>query len=55
MPLKSLIAATAIALLTLSGCATTGATGNTTYTQWYGPYPEPDFDVLSPGGLRLAY
>lgn len=55
MPLRILTAAAAIALLTLSGCATTGATGNTTYTQWYGPYPEPDFGVLSPGGLRLAY
>lgn len=54
MPLKSLMAAAAIALFTLSGCATTGDL-NTSYTQWYGPYPEPDFDVLSPGGLRLAY
>lgn len=54
MPLKFLIAAAAIALFTLAGCASTGST-NTTYTQWYGPYPEPDFDVLSPGGLRLAY
>ncbi|ASY62953.1 hypothetical protein SJ05684_c15090 [Sinorhizobium sojae CCBAU 05684] len=55
MPSKTLMAVAALALLALSGCATTGATGNTTYTQWHGPYPEPDFDVLSPGGLRLAY
>jgi hypothetical protein len=31
MPQKYLLAAIAIALLTLSGCATTGAAGNTTY------------------------
>jgi hypothetical protein len=55
MPRRYLMAAAAIALLTLSGCTTTGGASNTTYTQWYGPYPEPDFDVLSPGGLRLAY
>ncbi|WP_210213967.1 hypothetical protein, partial [Sinorhizobium meliloti] len=54
MPVKSLVAAVIFSLFALSGCASTGST-NTTYTQWYGPYPEPEFDVLTPGGLRLAY
>ncbi|WHS94086.1 MULTISPECIES: hypothetical protein [Sinorhizobium] len=54
MPVKSLVAAAIFSLFALSGCASTGST-NTTYTQWYGPYPEPEFDVLTPGGLRLAY
>ncbi|HEV7308731.1 hypothetical protein [Ensifer sp.] len=54
MPLKSLMALAAIALLTLSGCATSGST-NTTYAQWTGPYPEPDVTASSPGGFRLSY
>ncbi|CAN7505428.1 hypothetical protein ACI2KT_19205 [Ensifer adhaerens] len=54
MPLKSLMALTALALLTLSGCATSGST-NTTYAQWTGPYPEPDVSAASPGGFRISY
>lgn len=54
MPVRSLIAASAIVLLTLSGCATSGST-NTTYAQWTGPYPEPDVSAASPGGFRLSY
>lgn len=38
MPLKYLLAAAVMALLTLSGCATTGAS-NTTYAQPQGPGP----------------
>ncbi|MDX0993382.1 hypothetical protein GOL26_00275 [Sinorhizobium medicae] len=53
MPVKSLLTAVFFVLFALSGCASTGST-NTTYTQWYGPYPEPQFDV-TPGGPRLAY
>lgn len=53
MPLKCLIAA-ALALVVLSGCTSTGA-GNTTYAQWYGPNPVPDFGAASPGGLRVSY
>ncbi|AFL52361.1 ABC-type uncharacterized transport system auxiliary subunit [Sinorhizobium fredii] len=53
MPLKYLIAA-ALALASLSGCASTGA-GNTTYAQWYGPNPVPDFSAATPGGVRMAY
>ncbi len=53
MPQKYLIAA-ALALAALSGCASTGA-GNTTYAQWYGPNPVPDFSAASPGGVRMAY
>ncbi|MCV9963078.1 hypothetical protein OIU34_14305 [Pararhizobium sp. BT-229] len=54
MRVKSLMAAAAIALLTLSGCASTGA-GNTTYSQWQGAYPQPDFSASSPGGVRMSY
>ncbi|WP_331376285.1 hypothetical protein [Sinorhizobium chiapasense] len=54
MPLKFLIAA--IALLLLSGCASTG-TGdvNTTYAQWQGPYPEPDFTTSDTGSIAISY
>ncbi|MCA1406321.1 hypothetical protein I6F26_18015 [Ensifer sp. IC3342] len=54
MPLKFLIAA--IALLALSGCASTG-TGdvNTTYAQWQGAYPEPDFTTTGTGGVQIAF
>ncbi|MCA1369810.1 MULTISPECIES: hypothetical protein [Ensifer] len=51
MPLKYL---TILMLVVLSGCASTGA-GNTTYAQWYGPNPVPDFGAASPGGLRVGY
>ncbi|MBZ7921116.1 hypothetical protein LAC81_04835 [Ensifer adhaerens] len=54
MPLKSLLAITALVVLTLSGCATSGST-NTTYAQWTGPYPEPDVSASSPGGFRMSY
>lgn len=53
LPLKALMAAAALALLILSGCASTGA-GNTTYAQWYGPSPVPDFGAASGGGVRIA-
>lgn len=54
MPLKFLIAA--IALLALSGCASTG-TGdvNTTYAQWQGAYPEPEFTASETGSIRIPY
>jgi hypothetical protein len=54
MPLKRLIAA-ALAAVALSGCASTGGAGNTTYAQWYGPNPVPDFSAATPGGVRMAY
>jgi len=54
MPLKFLIAAAAIVLLALSGCASTGA-NNTTYSQWQGAYPQPDFGASSSGGVRVSY
>lgn len=53
MALKRLIAA-ALTVAALSGCASTGD-GNTTYAQWYGPNPVPDFGASSPGGLRVSY
>ncbi|MQW88316.1 hypothetical protein [Sinorhizobium saheli] len=53
MPLKCLIAA-ALAVAVLSGCTSTGA-NNTTYAQWYGPNPVPDFGASSPGGVRVSY
>ncbi|MCZ4094074.1 hypothetical protein [Sinorhizobium psoraleae] len=54
MPLRFLIAA--VALLALSGCASTG-TGdvNTTYAQWQGAYPEPDFTTTDTGSIRISY
>ncbi len=54
MRAKSLIAVAAVALLALSGCASTGA-GNTTYSQWQGAYPQPDFGASNPGGVRMSY
>ncbi|ACP25322.1 hypothetical protein NGR_c15540 [Sinorhizobium fredii NGR234] len=54
MRLKYLIAA-ALAAVALSGCASTGGAGNTTYAQWYGPNPVPDFSAATPGGVRMAY
>ena len=54
MPLKRLIA-TALAVVALSACASTGGAGNTTYAQWYGPNPVPDFSAATPGGVRVAY
>ncbi|WEX89866.1 hypothetical protein PZN02_005194 [Sinorhizobium garamanticum] len=54
MPLKFLIAA--LALLALSGCASTGTSDvNTTYAQWQGPYPEPDFAANETGSIRISY
>lgn len=46
MPIKYL-AATMLALVVLSGCSSTGA-NNTTYAQWYGPNPVPNFSATSP-------
>lgn len=54
MPGRTLLMVTAIVLLTLSGCATSGS-GNTTYAQWTGAYPQPDLSASSPGGVRLSY
>lgn len=54
MPLKYLTTAAFLALLTLSGCASTGD-ANTTYAQWQGPLPVPDPSAASPGGFRLSY
>lgn len=53
MPSKYL-AATMLALVVLSGCSSTGA-NNTTYAQWYGPNPVPNFSSTSPGGVRVGY
>lgn len=51
----SLMAVAAIALIALSGCASTGA-GNTTYAQYQGSYPQPDFSAANgPGGVRIPY
>ncbi|PST24704.1 hypothetical protein C7U60_08770 [Mesorhizobium plurifarium] len=52
MPLKYLTALLVLALL--SGCTSTGG-NNTTYAQWYGPNPVPNFSAASPGGLRVGY
>ncbi|WP_349437579.1 hypothetical protein [Pararhizobium sp. A13] len=54
MRIRSLMAVAAIAFLSLSGCASTG-TGNTTYSQWQGAYPEPDFGAVDSGGVRILY
>ncbi len=54
MPVRSLMAVAAIALLSLSGCASTGA-GNTTYSQWQGAYPQPYFGAVDTGGVRVSY
>ncbi|WP_426233195.1 hypothetical protein [Pararhizobium sp. DWP3-4] len=54
MPLKSLMAVTVLALLALSGCASTGA-NNTTYSQYQGYSPVPDFGAADPGGVRIGY
>lgn len=54
MAFKSLMVASAVALLTLSGCASTGA-GNTTYSQYQGYAPVPDFGAANPGGARISY
>lgn len=53
MPLKCLTAVM-MALAVLSGCTSTGA-NNTTYAEWYGPNPVPNFSAASPGGVRMAY
>ncbi|MDW5317974.1 hypothetical protein [Rhizobium sp. PL01] len=55
MPLKSLMAVAALALLALSGCASTGAANNTTYSQYQGYGPTPDFGASDPGGVRVGY
>jgi hypothetical protein len=54
MPLKSLMAVAALALLALSGCASTGA-NNTTYAQYQGYGPVPDFGASDAGGVRVGY
>lgn len=54
MSVKSLTIAAALAVLSLSGCASTGA-GNTTYAQWQGAYPQPDLRASESGGVRISY
>jgi len=54
MPLRSLMVVAAMALLALSGCASTGA-NNTTYAQYQGYGPVPDFGASDPGGVRVSY
>lgn len=54
MSLKSLTAVAALALLALSGCASTGA-NNTTYAQYQGYGPVPDFGASDAGGVRIGY
>lgn len=53
MAFKPFILVAAAALLALSGCASTGA-GNTTYAQYQGYRPVPDFGASEPGGVRMA-
>ncbi|MDK1385856.1 hypothetical protein ILFOPFJJ_03880 [Ensifer psoraleae] len=54
MPLRFLIAA--VALLALSACASTGSGDiNTTYAQWQGAYPEPEFTATDTGSIRISY
>jgi hypothetical protein len=55
MPLRILMAAAALALLALSGCASTGSANNTTYSQYQGYAPVPDFGASDPGGVRVGY
>jgi hypothetical protein len=54
MPLRFLMAVAALALLAVSGCASTGA-NNTTYSQYQGYSPVPDFGASDPGGVRVGY
>ncbi len=54
MPLKSLMAVAALALLALSGCASTGA-NNTTYAKYQGYGPVPDLGASDSGGVRIGY
>ncbi len=54
MPLRFLMAVAALALLAVSGCASTGA-NNTTYSQYQGYSPVPDFGASNPGGVRVGY
>ena len=54
MSAKTLMIAVATMLLTLSGCASTGD-GNTTYAQYQGSQPIPDFGASDPGGMRVPY
>ena len=54
MSTKTLMAAVAMVLLSLSGCASTGD-GNTTYAQYQGSQPIPDFGASDPGGMRVPY
>jgi len=54
MTLKALMAVAALSILALSGCASTGGT-NTTYAQYQGYSPVPDFGASDPGGVRISY
>ena len=54
MPFKLLMTVAAIAVLALSGCASSGES-NTTYAQWLGPSPQPDFGATEPGSARIEY
>lgn len=54
MAFKPFILAAAAAILTLSGCASSGGAGNTTYAQYQGYRPVPDFGASETGGVRMA-
>ncbi|WP_200952148.1 hypothetical protein [Rhizobium sp. Root482] len=54
MSAKTLMTAVATIFLTLSGCASTGD-GNTTYAQYQGSQPIPDFGAADPSGMRVPY
>lgn len=54
MAFKPFILAAAAAILALSGCASSGGGNNTTYAQYQGYRPVPDFGASDPGGVRMA-
>lgn len=51
---KYLMAGMAFALMALGGCAST-AGNNTSYAQWQGATPEPNFAAIRSGGTSPGY